>query len=320
LLALAYTAHVLPVVWGVGLLAYAAIARRLRGRGQAALAAAAVAGMLALHAGLRHFTYANWRREQLSMVLGVDQAWLYDGKYGLAMAGLLLAQGILLLRLVRQRGPRALAGSVALQAAFVASAALVALPHVALLPPYSNPMSYIPDRLSLGAAICCCAVLGGAKPGRLERLTPLAAAALFFGFAWRDDAALNAFERRMEQAIAGVPSGARVISVIDDYTLKTRPVAHTLDRVAIGRCFSYANYEPSTGQFRVRATGRNGIVAGRFEDSIALQIGNYVVGEADLPLYAVDSDRSGNLFVRPLGAGERVGKTLRQVLEDGRGL
>jgi len=31
-------------------------------------------------------------------------------------------------------------------------------------------------------------------------------------------------------------------------------IAHSVDRACIGHCFSYSNYEPSSGQFRVRAS------------------------------------------------------------------
>jgi len=56
-----------------------------------------------------------------------------------------------------------------------------------------------------------------------------------------------------------------------------------IDRACLGRCYSYANYEPATAQFRIRAIAENPIVVSTDNDSLCLQDGSYVVKQRDLP-------------------------------------
>ena len=64
---------------------------------------------------------------------------------------------------------------------------------------------------------------------------------------------------------------------IDDPSLHIDPFTHMIDRACLGVCYSYANYEPSTAQFRVRALGPNPSVAFTYEDSWRLHTGSYIV-------------------------------------------
>jgi hypothetical protein len=91
--------------------------------------------------------------------------------------------------------------------------------------------------------------------------------------------------------------------------LRFNAVGHAIDRVCIDHCYSYANYEPSTGQFRVRAELPNPIVAYSFDQSWNLQLGTYVVQASDLPLYAVDLDVDGKMVIKNLQAGAPCGST-----------
>ena len=50
---------------------------------------------------------------------------------------------------------------------------------------------------------------------------------------------LNSFEDRLQSAVAGLPQGQRVISAIDDPSLRVFAVEHMIDRVCVGHCFSY---------------------------------------------------------------------------------
>jgi hypothetical protein len=89
-----------------------------------------------------------------------------------------------------------------------------------------------------------------------------------------------------------------------------------IDRACMGRCYSFANYEPSTRQFRVRAMADNPFVVRTYSDSWALQTGAYLVKPADLPIYAVDLDDSGHVIVRNLKAGASCGSTHWKVFPD----
>jgi hypothetical protein len=83
------------------------------------------------------------------------------------------------------------------------------------------------------------------------------------------------------------------------------------DRICVGRCFSYANYEPLTAQFRVRAYRENAFVASSFAESWEMQTGAYAVQERDLPLYGIDlcAPPSPRICVIPLRAGATLHNT-----------
>jgi hypothetical protein len=65
------------------------------------------------------------------------------------------------------------------------------------------------------------------------------------------------------------------------------PLAHAIDRACIGHCFSYANYEPSTAQFRVRCTPANSLVCCQPGVVFQLQAEGHVVTSAEAPLYEI---------------------------------
>ena len=99
---------------------------------------------------------------------------------------------------------------------------------------------------------------------------------------------------------------ARVVSNADA-DLRINALTHIIDRVCIGRCYSYANYEPSSGAFRVRVTGPTSIVAPTDMDSSRMQNGGYAVKERDLPLYRISVAADGSLVVESMPAGELIG-------------
>jgi hypothetical protein len=107
-----------------------------------------------------------------------------------------------------------------------------------------------------------------------------------------------------------------VVSAIGDPHMRINALTHMIDRVCLGRCFSYANYEASTRQFRVRALAPNPVVASTYAESWYLQTGTYVVKQRDLPLYQVNVDKDGRLIVRKLEAGTESGSTNWRILPD----
>jgi hypothetical protein len=143
----------------------------------------------------------------------------------------------------------------------------------------------------------------------IERYALVLVAVVFFGFMYRDERALNQLEDRMEDVVSTLPSSVRVVSSIRDPSLRLNPLAHMLDRVCIGRCYSYANYEPCTNAFRVRVTGPNRIVAATYDESWSLQTGKHLLTEADLPLYSVEADPQTRLRIKVLKTGLPTGST-----------
>jgi hypothetical protein len=221
---------------------------------------------------------------------------------------------ILFLNLIRLSDARQVLRGLPFQSCVISAAAVLILPTWVLIPGYHHALAYIAERMSLGVGICFCALLACARPRRFERGAIVAIAVIFFAFLYRDEHALNSFEDRMQETVAALPAGQRVISAIDDPGLRVDALAHTIDRVCIGRCYSYVNYEPSTAQFRIRAEAENPYVASSYLDSWLMQAGMYVVNDRDLPLYQVDLDASGQMVVKSLRAGEACGSTKWNVL------
>jgi hypothetical protein len=114
--------------------------------------------------------------------------------------------------------------------------------------------------------------------------------------------------------VSQIPPGQRVVSAVEDPTLHVFAVTHMIDRACMHRCYSYANYEPSTAQFRIRAVAPNRFVASNYDDSWKLQNGSYVVKESDLPLLQVVLDENGSLRVRSLKSGVPCGNTTLRAL------
>jgi hypothetical protein len=150
----------------------------------------------------------------------------------------------------------------------------------------------------------------------LVRYALLLVPLVFFVFIYRDERALNSLEDRMQDAVAQLAPGQRVVSAVIDPDLRVNAIEHIIDRACLGRCFSYSNYEPSTWQFRVRALAPNPVVTASYEDSWLMHTGGYIVKESEVPLYQVYVDRRGRMLVRSLPAGMPCGSTYWKTLRD----
>ena len=316
LLAPAYLAHALPVVWCVCLMAYMALARKRSPRGRGYLTLGALALMAAIRAWTTIAFSAQWHPSQLARITGADQVWVFDAKYYLALVGLLFLWGVLFLNLLHAWGASRVFTSIPFQLFIMSAGGVLILPATVFIPGFLHALAFIAERMSLGVGICVCALLAAARPRPLERYAMLAVAVVFFAFLYRDERALNAFEDRMGGAVAELAPGQRVVSVVDDPGLRVNAITHMIDRICIGRCYSFANYEPSTAQFRVRAVAANPMVVKTYAESWDLQTGVYMVRPADEPLFAVDLDESGRVVVRPLKAGTVCGSTYWKILPD----
>jgi hypothetical protein len=313
-LIVAYVAHGLPVAWTVALLAYLWLARRMTPPRRALLMAASLAAMVAARVVVTGMMSYIWLPQQIVMITGTDQLWVFDGKYLVPFLGLLLVSALLLVRLLRASGARNVVSGLPFQIGVLTAAGVFIVPTRLQIPGYNHALVYIAERMSLAVGICLCALLAAAPMRAYHRCTMGVVALLFFGFLYRDEGALNAFEDRMTRLVSQLPPGQRVVSAINDPTLRISALTHMIDRACLGRCYSYANYEPSTAQFRVRAVAENPIVVSTYGDSSNLQDGSYVVKERDLPLYQVDLDHAGHMVIRTLAAGAQSGITYWGVL------
>ena len=165
-------------------------------------------------------------------------------------------------------------------------------------------------RLTSICAVSAICVLAMIAPRVWHTLAFTLAAAVFFLFLWQDTRQVSALETQAEQLLAQLPPKQRVIATIRPFPgSRFYFLNHLVDRACIEKCFSYSNYEPSSGQFRVRVRPGSPIVASSPLAADRMQTGNYVVQASDLPAYEIDrctADLS-KLCIRGLKVGELNG-------------
>jgi len=313
--AAATLAHAVPVMWALAVVGYICLARRIRPRWRWATMAGALGGIVAARVGLQMTFETHWRFHQVASVMGADQFWVYDRKYFPIFVAVLTLWGLLALRLSAIRGNVRTALSIPVQIAVLTGAGIWLVPHSVLLPGHSIAFQFIDARMSLAAAVLVCAVLSASTPRPWERAAMGIVMAVFLGFLYADNARWDRIEDEMTKRVRSLPAGQRVISDLCLPDSRVNAYLHMVDRACLGWCFSYGNYEPSSGQFSVRALGPNRVVGHEREIIWALETGQYIVRAEDLPLYQVEwaPDGSG-LRVRALKAGERAGQKCRAEL------
>jgi len=308
LISLACFAHMVPVAWLIGCIAYAWVAREIRPRARLILTFSVLAALIIMrHFLMTHFP-ARWSAEQFVSMTGADQMSVFESKYHPLEFMLLVIWGSLFIRAVQRKGEERMFLGIPLQLCLIVSAAVFFLPGAVLLPMYAHPLRYVAERMSLMVGVSNCALLAAVVPGQREKMATAVLLGLFFSFLYVDTRALNHVEDLLEQSVSSMPVGSRVISALCDERRDVNLLAHMLDRACIRRCFSYANYEPATGQFRIRAEGVNPIVVADDRDAGAMQQGTYVVRPSDTPLYQIYL-RGRYLDSRLLKAGDVTGAT-----------
>jgi hypothetical protein len=311
LFVVAYVAHALPVVWGLGLLAYYSVAQALPARRRVPLVFAAICGLTLLGVLLGQFFPTRRGIDQVVSMTGADQVWLYGQSYVAVAWAVAVIWALCLARVVSARGLVRTLLDVRFQLCAICAASLVLLPGGVLLPGYRSALDFIAERMSLAGAILFCALVASVRLPKPLVASLACMAAVFFFLSYSDELALNKVETEMARVVAQLPPGQRVISVLADPESRIKSMQHVVDRVCVGHCFSYANYEPTTAQFRVRADRENPFVVSNYKDSWTMQTGGYVVKPKDLPLYTVDlcEPSSPRLCVAPLQAGTMLRNT-----------
>ncbi len=311
LLVLAWTAHPFPVVWAIGVSAYAAIARRLQPRQRGLLLTFGLAFIVIARFLITSRYAYSWSLLQVSFITGANQIGLFGLKYVPAIAALLLLWMILFSKLEKREGLANVVASIPFQLWLLNAAAVCLIPDRIMFPQFGLPFGFITSRLALASALILCTVLASVTSSKLGKLGLVFVALWFFGLLYADDRSLNRLEDHMAATVRQMPSGGRVIAQVPSQSLYSLCFQHQLDRVCIGHCLSYANYEPSSRQFRIRAQPENGIVLSNYADVDAIANGTYIVQPRDLPLTLIYlcGTKSEEGCSRPLQAGEKVGKT-----------
>src|ERR1700733_4087798 len=287
LLLVAWLAHPFPVIWAAGTGAYIAIAQRVRPPQRFLLFGSGLVTLVARNYILLRHYQCRWSWKQAFFITGANQVVIYGAKYVFILAGLLLVGYALLRRQVKECGLTQLILSVPGQLWLLNAAGVLLIPSAVNFPNYGLPFTYITHRVSLAVALAGCAVLGSVPMRLHEKIALAALAATFLSFLYIDTRELNRLENDIDAAVAKLPPGQRVIGSFPGWSTRIVPLQHDLDRACIGRCFSYANYEPSSRQFRIRAQPGNPFVLDNYPDVEAVEEGRYVVKPRDLPLYEV---------------------------------
>jgi hypothetical protein len=134
-------------------------------------------------------------------------------------------------------------------------------------------------------------------------------AVIFFSFLYTDMRQLNKVEARVDELLRSIPPGQRVMALIYYPRSRISEQHHLLDRECIGRCWSYSDYEPSSGHFRILGSGPSPYLMTGPKDVDDVLHGRYTVRKEDLPLYQIYAcgPRETDLCIRDLQEGERNG-------------
>lgn len=305
LLAVAYLAHVLAVAWALAVLAYAWVWRSVPSGSRPYLFAGGLAGLALLGIGVRATMRTHWFLWQFWRVTGADQLWIYGDKYTWA-AGILASIWVWIAIERWRRGPVQSAGPL-LPACVLTALGIFVIPTAIWIPRYDHQLSYISDRMSLPLAILVCGLLASSRVRLWQPAAMGLAAGLFFSFLYADESVLNDFEDQVDGIVAQLPPSQRVVLSLVDNDIQVNAITHTIDRACVGRCWSYGNYEPSSGQFRLRVVGDTSLAARTTVEADGFQTGRYLVRPRDLPLYQILADNTGRLVVRLAPVGHPIG-------------
>jgi len=256
-----------------------------------------------------------WSPEPGYRFNGSDQLLLYGPQYRLPMNLLLVFMLFSVLADVIRRhsaGERLVSYLVPAQLYGLGLLAVLLVPAGIVLPHFAAPAGFLPERLSSICAIMACCLLAVMKPQKWHLAGFATFAAVFFFYLYTDTAKINRMEVQAGRYQREIPAGQRVVATIRPFVGSRVSMHHIVDRACIGQCFSYGNYEPASGQFRVRANPGNRFVTAGFEASIAMQRGAYTVQPQDLPMFQIYQCNLNmnmtELCMRELPAGEVNGR------------
>lgn len=310
---LALLAHPIGFLWLVGTLAYIRIKEKLPGWWKLALPLAAFAGIYAIYWYTSHRPElsADWDRGPFYLYNGADQLVLYGKRYiGLAVVAFCFGVVCVAVDLFAQcRDPNAWKRfALPFELYAVTFCATALLPENLRPSPDAGWIGVLGSRLTTVSAIFGLCVLTLLKPRKWHLAGFGVCALVFFAFLYQDTGWLNRLEANAEKLVSSLTPGTRVIVTLDAPPNSRIPfIHHSAERACIGHCFSYANYEPASGEFRVRVREGSPVVTSSTDAAEDMASGEYEVDETDLPLkqiYQCDPSDLTKLCIRDLTAGE----------------
>jgi hypothetical protein len=310
-------AHPIGFLWLAGMALYLFLWIKLPSWWKLCAPASALVTLFAIHWYLAHQTNfpVDWDHSPFYVMNGADQLTLYGQRY-VVLGWAALGFGVLcvIVDLISRRQDIFFWQSLRLPAELY----FIAIVAVALLPENLRPsisggwIGLLASRLTAITAIFGLCLMGSLKPRRWQLAGFGTCAIFFFTFLYTDTLDLNRMESSAEQIVGGLPFGTRVIATVwAPPDSRVSFIGHIVDRACIGRCFSYANYEPASGQFRIRAHPGSPVVSASDDDTEDMQAGEYEVQDEDLPvmeIFQCDEKDLTKLCIRPLTSGERNGR------------
>jgi len=312
---LVFMAHPIGFLWTVCTLVYVFVWRVIPERWRFTLLILAAVFLFGIHLFVLHHASfdASWPDNPFYLLNGSDQLILFGRRYAF-LSYAALAWGILCFVV---DGPWPLQGREAVSApiyrltlelygiAFFATSLLPENLHSSL---YAGWIGLLVSRLTAISAILGLAVLSCARPRKWIFAGFLVCAAVFFTFVYQDTGALNRVEANARRVVASLPYGTRVIPYLNPPDgWRVEFIFHVVERACIGHCFSFSNYEPSSGQFRIRVRPGSPLVTASSDDAEAMASGDYIVQDSDPPLtviYQCDDDDFTKLCAAPLHPGD----------------
>jgi len=314
--AVSFLAHPLGFLLAATVSAYIWIWRILPRWWRLAVPALALTGLVALRfffASHQAFE-ADWRATGFLQLLGQDQLNLFGRRYEIlswvALAwGTVCALAAIYDWSFREKVPSATL-RLALELYLVAVVATFCLPENLRTNIYAGWIGLLVSRLTLVTAIFGLLVLASLRLPRWSAYGASLLGAVFFLFLYQDTGKLDRMEANARVVVQQLPVGTRIVAVASppgDWRIEF--IHHSIERACIGRCFSFANYEPSSLQFRIRALPGGFFVTDSADKSEAMSSGDYLVQKDDLPLtsiYQCDDADFTRLCAHALREGQKA--------------
>src|SRR6266852_3286802 len=314
---LAMVAHPIGFLWMIGTWAYIKVSAKLLGWWKLALPLLAASAFAAVrwYAARRPALMADWDRGPFYLYNGADQLGLYGRRY-FFLAGATFLFGLICVAVEfyarRRDGSSWKLFELPFELYLVTFCATALLPENLRPSIYGGWIGLLGSRLTTISAILGLCFLGYMKPRKWHLAGFGVCAVVFFAFLYQDMGWLNQLEANAEKLVGDLPVGTRVIvTARAPADSRIAFIGHAVERACIWHCFSYANYEPASEEFRVRVRKGSPVVTSSTDDAEDMASGEYEVDDSDLPMkqiYQCDASDLTKLCIRDLVAGETNGR------------
>jgi len=314
---LALLAHPIGFLWMVSMLVYIHVRKRVPGWWKLGLPLAAISVFAAVKWYTSHHPslFADWDRGPFYLYNGADQLALYGQRY-FYLAGAAFSFGVVCVAADLFSRRFAAADWKGFELPFELYA--VTFCATALLPENLRPsvnagwIGVLGSRLTTISAILGLCILASLKPRKWHLAGFGLVAVSFFAFLYQDTGWLNQLEVNAEKLVENLPAGTRlIVTARGSADSRIAFVGHTIERACIGHCFSYANYEPASGEFRIRVRKGSRVAIASTDLGEDMSSGEYELDDTDLPMkqiYQCDAGDLTKLCIRDLVAGETNGR------------